>query len=88
MAIDQYDEQQVAVALVGGVGHAVLEGARRLQHKFGGALQTLGRREFERDQRAVGHLGDVAAVLGAQIEPDLLRLSSRDKARGKAGMGH
>ena len=74
VALDQHREHQVAVALVGGVGHAVLEGARRLQHELGRALQALGRRELERDPRAVRHLGDVAAVLGVQLEPDPLRL--------------
>ena len=76
VALDQHREHQVAVALVGGVGHAVLEGARRLQHELGRALQALGRRELERDPRAVRHLGDVAAVLGGQLEPDPARLVS------------
>ena len=74
VAPDEHGEHQVAVALVGGVGHAVLEGARRLQHERGRALQALGRRELERDPRAVGHLGDIAAVLGRQLEPDPTRL--------------
>eukprot|EP00964_Phaeocystis_antarctica_P086675 scaffold54906_cov69-Phaeocystis_antarctica.AAC.1 len=43
-------------------------------HKRGRALQALGRRELERDPRAVGHLRDVAAVLGRQLEPDPHRL--------------
>ena len=77
VAADQHSEHEIAIALVGGVGHAVLEGARRLQHERGRALQALGRRELERDPRAVGHLGDVAAVLGAQLEPDAQRLVGR-----------
>eukprot|EP00964_Phaeocystis_antarctica_P163694 scaffold140314_cov124-Phaeocystis_antarctica.AAC.2 len=63
VAADEHREHQVAVAFIGGVGHAVLEGARPLQHKRGRALQALGRRELERDPRAVSHLGDVAAVI-------------------------
>eukprot|EP00964_Phaeocystis_antarctica_P081220 scaffold50788_cov68-Phaeocystis_antarctica.AAC.10 len=81
VAADEHGEHQVAVALVGGVGHAVLEGARRLQHECGRALQDLGRRELERDPCAVGHLGDVAAVLDVQLEPDPLRLVKSVGAR-------
>ena len=76
MAADEHREHQVAVAFIGGVGHAVLEGARPLQHKRGRALQALGRRELERDPRAVSHLGDVAAVISVLLEPDPLRLVS------------
>jgi hypothetical protein len=72
---DQHLEQQVAVAFGSGVGHAVFETARlTLQNEFGRFLQGLGRRKLERDPCAVGHLGDIAAVLGGQLVPDPLRL--------------
>ena len=74
VAADDHLEHQVAVALEGGIGHAVLEVGCLRQHELGRLLQALGRLEHERDPRAVGHLGDVALVLVHQLEPDPLRL--------------